>query len=256
MAERRMFAKTIIDSDAFLDMPLSTQALYFHLSMRADDDGFVNSPKKISKMVGASDDELKVLFAKKFIIGFESGVVVIKHWKIHNYIQKDRKKDTNYYEEMAILGTDKNNGYTLDTTCVQDADIGKDRLELGKDIVSLDIEPKKERAVGFKKPTLDELNNRILEMDYQVDAIKFFNYYESNGWKVGRNKMKSWSSALATWNSNNDTKQQSKQPMQTYKQKDEAHTRNVVNSYLDSGYSLRDSHNDNDIDVQEITYDR
>ena len=94
MAERRMFAKTIIDSDAFLDMPTTTRLLYYDLSMRADDDGFINSPKKIQRMIGASDDDLKVLIAKKFIIPFESGVVVIKHWKIHNYIQKDRYKPT------------------------------------------------------------------------------------------------------------------------------------------------------------------
>ena len=90
MAERRMFSKLIIDSDMFLDMPLSTQALYFHLSMRADDDGFVNNPKKIQRMIGCNDDDLKVLITKKFIIPFESGICVIKHWKIHNYIRNDR----------------------------------------------------------------------------------------------------------------------------------------------------------------------
>jgi len=94
MAEKRMFAKSIIDSDAFLDMSLSTQALYFHLAMRADDDGFINNPKKILRMIGGSDDELKMLLAKKFIIAFESGVIVIKHWRMHNYIQNDRYKPT------------------------------------------------------------------------------------------------------------------------------------------------------------------
>ncbi len=113
MAERRMFAKTIIDSDAFLDMPLSTQSLYFHLSMRADDDGFINNPKKIQRMVGCSDDDLKLLIAKNFIIPFESGIVVIKHWKIHNYIRGDRKKDTVYPEEMALLVEKDNGAYSL-----------------------------------------------------------------------------------------------------------------------------------------------
>lgn len=108
-----MFAKTIIDSDAFIDMPLSAQALYFHLSMRGDDDGFINNPKKIQRMVGASDDDLKLLIAKRFIIPFDSGIVVIKHWKIHNYIRGDRKVDTVYQEEMSLL-TEKDNGaYTL-----------------------------------------------------------------------------------------------------------------------------------------------
>lgn len=113
MAERRMFAKTIIDSDAFIDMPLSTQALYFHLSMRADDDGFINNTKKIQRMIGASDDDLKMLAAKRFIIPFETGIVVIKHWKIHNYIRGDRKKDTVYPEEMALLVEKENGSYSL-----------------------------------------------------------------------------------------------------------------------------------------------
>ena len=113
MAERRMFAKTIIDSDAFIDMPLSTQALYFHLSMRADDDGFINNPKKIQRMIGASDDDLKMLIAKRFIIPFDSGIVVIKHWKIHNYIRGDRKKETMYPDEMALIEEKSNGAYTL-----------------------------------------------------------------------------------------------------------------------------------------------
>lgn len=144
MAERRMFAKTIIDSDAFLDMPLSTQSLYFHLSMRADDDGFINNPKKIQRMIGASDDDLKLLMAKSFLIPFESGIVVIKHWRIHNYIQKDRYKETVYLEEKNMLGLKTNNAYTLnanevETECIHDVSImetqdrlGKDRLELGQ----------------------------------------------------------------------------------------------------------------------------
>ena len=113
MAERRMFAKTIIDSDAFLDMPLSTQALYFHLSMRADDEGFINNPRKIQRMIGASDDDLKLLAAKNFIIPFESGVVVIKHWKIHNYIRTDRLHLTKYTDEKAALSVKENGAYTI-----------------------------------------------------------------------------------------------------------------------------------------------
>lgn len=144
MAERRMFAKTIIDSDAFIDMPLSTQALYFHLSMRADDDGFINNPKKIQRMVGASDDDLKVLVMKRFIIPFESGIVVIKHWKIHNYIRNDRYKPTVYAEEKAMLVSKDNGAYTEadtlgipnDNQTVYQMDtqvsIGKDRDSLGE----------------------------------------------------------------------------------------------------------------------------
>lgn len=103
MAERRMFAKTVIDSDAFLDMPLTTQALYFHLSMRADDDGIVNNPKKIQRMVGASVDDAKLLAAKQFIIPFDSGIVAIRHWKLHNYIRSDRYNPSVCIAEKAQL---------------------------------------------------------------------------------------------------------------------------------------------------------
>lgn len=112
MAERRMFTQKIIDSDAFLDMPLSTQALYFHLNMRADDDGFVNNPKRIQRTIGASEDDLKLLIAKRFVICFENGVIVIKHWRMHNTLRKDRYNPTQYQEELAMLDIKENKSYT------------------------------------------------------------------------------------------------------------------------------------------------
>ena len=155
MAERRMFAKTIVDSDMFIDMPMSARLLYYDLAMRADDDGFVNSPKKIMRFGGASMDDMNVLFAKQFIIPFESGVVIIKHWKIHNYIRKDTYKETPYKDEKALLYLDKNNGYRLENECPStnrrrtvnepstQVRLGKDRLgkvrlELGKDRLGKD----------------------------------------------------------------------------------------------------------------------
>lgn len=138
MADRRMFAKTIIDSDDFLDMPMSAQALYFHLSMRADDDGFINNPKKIQRAVGASVDDLKLLIAKQYILTFDSGVIVIRHWKIHNYIQKDRYKPTIYEEEKAQLEmkSDRNKEYifknSLDTECIQTVSDTDTQVRLGK----------------------------------------------------------------------------------------------------------------------------
>ena len=111
MADRRMFAKTIIDSDAFIDLPLSAQALYFHLSMRADDEGFVNNPRKIQRMIGASLDDLRLLLAKRFLLIFDSGIVVIKHWLIHNQIRKDRAHPTLYVREKECLMLDEKNGY-------------------------------------------------------------------------------------------------------------------------------------------------
>lgn len=345
MAERRMFAKTIIDSDAFIDMPLSTQALYFHLSMRADDEGFINNPRKIQRMIGASDDDLKVLAAKKFIIPFDSGIVVIKHWKIHNYIRGDRKKETVYTDEMELLTEKENGTYTLKSeepllleepsnetprqkayrestlpysfeykirqafygepcpvcgsamrghvdeagigtnSCrpsiqhnipiskggkhelgnisvichhcnitLQDTETGRlnadevirkwdeicmtgkcqsnvsqvtdkchtqvrlgkdiDRIELGED--SVEDAPdtnvgRKTTSKRFTPPTVDQVREYCWERCNSVDPQRFVDYYSSNGWMVGKNKMKDWKAAVRTWEQNDKGKPQ-KQP--------------------------------------------
>ena len=135
MAQRRMFSKKITDTDIFLDMPLSSQALYFHLDMHADDDGFVSNAKTVKRMIGSSDDDLKLLLTKNFIFAFESGVVVIKDWKIHNYIRKDTYNTTIYGDEKEQLAQDENGSYTLSPRAVDEPSpqvrLGKDRL--GKD---------------------------------------------------------------------------------------------------------------------------
>lgn len=213
MANRRMFAKTIIDSDAFLDMPPSSQVLYFHLAMRADDDGFINNPKTIMRIVGAKDDDIKLLIAKKFIIPFASGVVVIKHWRIHNYIQKDRYTETKYIDEKNQLIINKKNGYSLkqisllddenDNVYILDTQVrlGKDRDRLGKD--RLELERVKNKATRFIKPTIDEIKTFLNDQEYETDtdryADRFYNFYESKGWKVGKEKMKDWKAAIRGW---------------------------------------------------------
>ena len=149
MAERRMFAKTIVLSDAFLDMPMSARCLYFTLGMLADDDGFINAPRSIMRQCGASDDDMKLLLAKKFVLAFESGVIVIKHWRMNNYLQKDRYNETKYKEEKALLFLDENNAYSMnsgepmytDTVYTQDR-LGKDRLD--KDSIGED----RDRVIG------------------------------------------------------------------------------------------------------------
>ena len=202
MAERRMFAKTIIDSDAFLDMSTSAQALYFHLAMRADDDGFVNNPKKIQRMVGASDDDCKLLIAKRFVLAFESGVIVIKHWRIHNLIRYDRYKPTIYQEELAQVSVKDNKAYTELATTWQPNDnqtatqvrLGKDRL--GK--VSIDDSESQTRK-RFVPPTLEEVQAYCQERQNGVDPQRFIDHYTSNGWMVGKNKMKDWKASIRTW---------------------------------------------------------
>ena len=142
MAQRRMFSKKITETDNFLDMPLSTQALYFHLNMGADDEGFIDKAKTIQRTIGASSDDLRILIAKGFVIPFDSGVVVIRHWRIHNYIRSDRFQSTMHQEEKKKIDFDKTkianikafqdvipdvipNGYQMDTQ----VRIGKDRLD-------------------------------------------------------------------------------------------------------------------------------
>ena len=126
MAEKRMFSKQIIDSDAFLEMPLSTQALYFHLSMRADDDGFLNNAKKVMKIIGANQNDYDLLVAKSFVIQFDDGICVIKHWRINNYLRKDRYTETIYQEEKAMLTIQPNGRYSLkDSSCeIDDLPLG------------------------------------------------------------------------------------------------------------------------------------
>ena len=149
MAERRMFAKTITESDAFLDMPLSAQALYLHLAMNADDDGFLNAPKKIQRMIGASEDDLKLLIAKRFVLAFDTGIVVIKHWRMHNTLRKDRYNPTQYQKEFMSLTLKDNGSYTensnslattwqpLGNQLATQVRLGKDRLGKYNDDLSI-----------------------------------------------------------------------------------------------------------------------
>ena len=192
MAERRMFAKTIIDSDAFVDMPLSTQALYFHLSMRADDDGFINNPKKIQRMIGASDDDYKVLCLKRFIIPFESGIVVIKHWKIHNYIRNDRYKPTVYATEKALITTKENgaytevdtigipNGYQMDTQySIGKGSLGKDSIVEGSvdDAATATDEENQLKCLGGIGKYVVHLSDKQTELLLEVLGLEGFDYY-------------------------------------------------------------------------------
>ena len=131
-----MFAKTIVLSDAFLDMPMSARCLYFTLGMLADDDGFVNAPRSIMRQCGASDDDMKLLITKKFVLIFDSGVIVIKHWRINNYLQKDRMNPTKYIEEKAMLTVDEKGGYTRsDSVYTQEAAPVYTQDSIGKDSI-------------------------------------------------------------------------------------------------------------------------
>ena len=139
MAERRMFAKQIVLSDAFLDMPPTTRCLYYTLGMVADDDGFVNNPKGVMRQCGTAEDDLKILLAKKFLLSFETGVVVVKHWKINNYLRNDRYKETNYTEEKKMLEVEKNGAYSFGIPSMGIPSIGKvsiGKVSIGKDSIN------------------------------------------------------------------------------------------------------------------------
>lgn len=164
MAQRRMFSRKITETDRFLEMPLSSQALYFHLNMGADDEGFIDKAKTIQRTIGASDDDMKLLIAKGFIIPFDSGVVVIRHWRIHNYIRSDRFQSTLYQDEKTQLEYDHSktamlkplenvipNGYQMDT---QDR---VSKVSLDKD--SLTTYPKEPDNIPYKE-IIDYLNSK------------------------------------------------------------------------------------------------
>ena len=222
MAERRMFAKTIVTSDAFLDMPPSARCLYFLLAMMADDDGFVNAPNSIMRQAGATLDDMKLLITKRFVLTFASGVIVIKHWKIHNLIQKDRYKETTYLEEKAMLTLDDKNAYTeadsiVYPECIQpvsnmDTQVRVGKVSTGKDSVGKDIEedasPPPPRPKRFIPPTVDEVREYCQERGNRVDPQRFVDYYSSNGWMVGKTKMKDWKAAVRTWEQRENNKPQ------------------------------------------------
>lgn len=177
-----MFSKSIIQSDAFLDMPLSSQALYFQLGMEADDDGFVNSPKRTQKLINANEDDLKLLLAKSFLIDMGDGIVVIKHWKMNNYIQKDRYRSTVYRDKIKLLYTKENGGYTLDKTqCIQSVSnldtqvsIGKvsiGEVSIGKDIKE-DCKLEDSSPTDFNSLIKEKYNDKYSKYRKQMDELR------------------------------------------------------------------------------------
>jgi len=219
MAERRMFSKQVIDSDMFLDMPLSTQSLYFHLAMRADDEGFLNNPSKIMKVIGANRNDMDLLIVKKFIIPFDSGIVVIKHWFIHNYIQNDRFKPTVYRDERLLLDRKENKVYTLRKEQIDlfsndeknDSGYSLDTQYRGEEYSleenSIDKKSKKGTKKDFVPPTLNEVQDYCKKRKNNVDPNRWFNFYLAKNWMIGKNKMKDWKAAVRTWENSNSNKE-------------------------------------------------
>jgi hypothetical protein len=194
MAKKRMISQQICDSDPFLDMPLSSQNLYFHLILRADDDGFVDNAKSIIRKVGGSQDDLMVLISKRFVLTFDnSSVIVIKHWKLHNTIQCDRYHKTIYQQEMDKIVIGKDNIYEIGT-----GDPLPKPPEIAYNEPKVEVVSKPKKTM-FVAPTVEEIAQYIKEKSYQTNAQQFWNYYENKGWCIGSKKMKNWKLALDNW---------------------------------------------------------
>jgi len=207
MAKRRMFSLSVVDTDSFIEMPLSSRLLYYELGMRADDDGFVDSWRKIIRFTGLSEDDMKVLIAKKFVIPFETGVIVIKHWRLNNYLQRDRTTETIHKEEMSLLEL-KDNVYelksadnTMYTECIQNVYTDKirlDKIRLDKNNIDNTLSESKDLKSETKKKTkhkYGEYGNVLLtdeeitklQNDYEnwEEMIKYLDeYIEMKGYKA------------------------------------------------------------------------
>ena len=200
MGERRMLTRKVTDDDHFMSLSSSAQALYLHLSMSADDDGFCNQVALCMFKAHASVGDLEALLSLRYLYQFESGVIVIKHWRMANALRKDRYTPTVWQKEFSMLRLKDNGSYTLgDDGCQMVANrlpdgchnISKDKLSKDNSIVS--------DRKRFTAPTIEDVIAYCKERGNRVDPERFIDYYTSNGWKVGKNPMKDWKAAIRTW---------------------------------------------------------
>ena len=208
-----MLTKKVTDDDNFLSLSASAQALYLHLSMAADDDGFCNQVSISMFKAHASVADLEALLTRRYVYQFENGVIVIKHWRMANALRKDRYTPTAFKEELAQLRLKENGAYTMareqggaqavdqrlpDGCQMVDQRLPQDRLD--KDRLDKDrLDTGEKRSPRFTPPTLEEVKAYCLERGNHVDAERFHSYYTANGWKVGKNPMKDWKAAVRTW---------------------------------------------------------
>ena len=215
MAKKRMFSIDIVGSDAFLDLPYSAQCLYFQLGMRADDDGFVGNPKTIQRIAGTKASDLELLVKKRFLLQFPSGVVVIKHWKINNQIQKDRYTPTVYTEEYQSLYIKDNKAYTeTDASRIQDVSKMDTQISIDKNRLDKNSIGKEKRAHGFFANVLltdDEMQKLAVEIPNYEDYIERLSHYiESSG-----KKYKSHYATILSWHRKDDAEKAKNAPAET-----------------------------------------
>lgn len=220
MAQKRMFSLQVVDTDKFLDMPTSTQALYFHLGMHGDDDGFVASPRKIARAAGCNDDDMRLLAAKGFIIPFDSGVVVITDWRINNTLQNDRYHETVYQEEKSLLKLEKSGKYSADSTlyssCIQNGSIMESEPNPTKPNLTKPSVTEQNKTSGmeesrccfagntqqnqiFAPPTVDEVRTYCNDNNFSFSPERFVDYYQAKGWMISGTVMMDWKAAARIW---------------------------------------------------------
>lgn len=211
MANKRMFALDVIDTDRFCDMPISARLLYYELGMRGDDEGFVQNPKKIMLTTGTTADDLKILAAKGYVILFDSGVLVITHWRQNNFIQKDRFHETTCLAEKAQIQTTDSKKYALlpagnglDTVCIQP--VSNMEAQIRVDQIRVEEKTRAPSSRRFTPPSVDEVAAYCQERGNGVDAQRFVDFYASKGWKVGNAGMKDWHAAVRNWERQDNTK--------------------------------------------------
>lgn len=198
MAQKRMFDKRITDSDKFTDLPNSSKALYFMAGMSADDRGFFQ-PRRLQKMNGFTDDDFKVLIAKRYFIPFESGVMVITDWNKNNYLDKNRITETEYVDELKLLRL-INEKYELNSQCLTNVKPMFNKNSIEENSIEENIKKESiKKESRFVKPSLDEIQEYCAERKNSINAIAFYDFYESKNWYVGKNKMRDWKAAVRTW---------------------------------------------------------
>ena len=202
MGDRRMLTKKVTDDDNFMALSASAQALYLHLSMSADDDGFCNQVSICMFKAHASVQDLQALLEKRYIYQFDNGVIVIKHWRMANALRKDRYTPTVFQEELAKLKLKENGAYTwlpdgcqTVANCLPQDNSSKDNLSKSNTLPKSPSRGKRE----FVPPTLEEVEAYCRERDNNIDAEAFLDFYESKGWMIGKNHMKDWKAAVRTW---------------------------------------------------------
>lgn len=203
-----MFSLQVVDTDKFLDMPASSQALYFHLGMHGDDDGFVASPRKIARCAGCNDDDMRLLASKGFIIPFESGVLVITDWRVNNTLQNDRYKETIYRDEKSMLRLEKSGKYVMDSTSIPECIQNGSNMEPQRNITQRNPTEQNETECGsthqahtrFSPPSVDEVREYCNERGYTtIDPERFVSYYAARQWKAGQTAITDWRAAADSW---------------------------------------------------------